>query len=134
MMTMTDSSKKMFVLVRWLLLESALIWKMDSQIDRVKSKEPQIFTTDSSAVWAYYLPVRPTGILGMMKFLVIDEIRYWHQYLTCVLSNRGTWGNLNLEKKNEKEWKNKDVILKFHILLLIVPQTYHLCIKLEFSP
>ena len=34
--------------------------------------------------------------------------------MTCVILNRGTWGNLNLEK-NEKEWKN--MLLKFEIYI-----------------
>ena len=49
---------------------------------------------------------------------------------TCVISNWGTWGNVNLEK-NEKE--GKIVILKFEILPLIVPLTYYLGFKPNFS-
>ena len=38
---------------------------------------------------------------------------YIHVYMTCVISSRTTWGNLNFEK-NEKEWKS--TFLKFEIL------------------
>ena len=40
------------------------------------------------------------------------------RYMTHVISNWGTWGNLNLEKMRKNE---KSIILKFEILPSIVP-------------
>ena len=53
----------------------------------------------------------PPGIPG-------ERVSWDNQrHLTCVISKRGTWGDLNFEK-NEKDWKS--IILKFEILPLIL--------------
>ena len=54
----------------------------------------------------------------------------WLCYIEPKNIEGGGGGNLNLEK-NEKKWTN--IILQFEILPSIVPSTYHLCNKPEFS-
>ena len=56
-------------------------------------------------------------LLEMQSTMIFLSYQVAQSHLTCVISNRGTWGNLNFEK-NEKE--SKRIILKFEILPLIV--------------
>ena len=54
-------------------------------------------------------------------FEIFENMYQGKHDMTCVTSNRGTWGigNLNLEK-NEKKWEN--ILMKFEILPFLLPR------------